>query len=159
MQDFRVGFGYDSHKFAPNRILKLGGIVVPFHLGLEAHSDGDVLIHTVCDAILGAAGLKDIGTFFPDTDIKWKNADSTKLLTTIVEKISADNWKINNLDCTLVLELPKIKPYVDEISNNLANLLHIESDRIAIKAKTNEGMDDIGAGTGIAAFAVVSISR
>ena len=104
MVDFRVGFGYDSHRFAPDRPLVIGGIAIPYELGLAAHSDGDVLIHAVCDALLGAAGLKDIGTWFPDTDSTWKNADSTVLLTKVMELMTSRGWQVNNLDCTLVLE-------------------------------------------------------
>ena len=131
MMDFRVGFGYDSHRFAPDRPLVIGGVVIPYELGLAAHSDGDVLLHAVCDALLGAAGLKDIGTYFPDTDSAWKNADSTMLLTKVVDLISDKGWKVNNLDCTLVLEKPKMKPHVDQIIIRLAELLRVEPDRIA----------------------------
>lgn len=159
MNELRVGIGYDSHRFAPGRPLVLGGIAVPYHLGLAAHSDGDVLIHAVCDAILGAAGLKDIGTWFLDTDSKWKNADSTILLSTVVEKIRENGWKVNNLDCTLVLELPKLKAFNEQITNSLANLLNISADRVAVKAKTNEKMGFTGSGEGIAAIAVVTIVK
>ena len=159
MTDFRVGFGYDSHRFAPDRPLVIGGIVIPYELGLAAHSDGDVLLHAVCDALLGAAGLKDIGTYFPDTDSTWKNADSTMLLTKVVDLISDKGWKVNNLDCTLVLEKPKMKPHVDQIIIRLAELLRVEPDRIAVKAKTNEKMGFTGAGEGIAAVAAVSLIK
>ena len=159
MTDFRVGFGYDSHRFAPDRPLVIGGVVIPYELGLAAHSDGDVLLHAVCDALLGAAGLKDIGTYFPDTDSAWKNADSTMLLTKVVDLISDKSWKVNNLDCTLVLEKPKMKPHVDQIIIRLAELLRVEPDRIAVKAKTNEKMGFTGAGEGIAAVAAVSLIK
>lgn len=159
MTDFRVGFGYDSHRFAPDRPLVIGGVVIPYELGLAAHSDGDVLLHAVCDALLGAAGLKDIGTYFPDTDSTWKNADSTMLLTKVVDLISDKGWKVNNLDCTLVLEKPKMKPHVDQIIIRLAELLRVEPDRIAVKAKTNEKMGFTGAGEGIAAVAAVSLIK
>ncbi len=159
MTDFRVGFGYDSHRFAPDRPLVIGGVVIPYELGLAAHSDGDVLLHAVCDALLGAAGLKDIGTYFPDTDSAWKNADSTMLLTKVVDLISDKGWKVNNLDCTLVLEKPKMKPHVDQIIIRLAELLRVEPDRIAVKAKTNEKMGFTGAGEGIAAVAAVSLIK
>ena len=157
--DFRVGFGYDSHRFAPGRPLVIGGVVVPYELGLAAHSDGDVLIHAVCDALLGAAGLKDIGTWFPDTDDTYKNADSTLLLAKVVEVIKERGWQVNNLDCTLVLEKPKMKPHIDAIVNKLSGLLGVESDQVAVKAKTNEKMGFTGAGEGIAATAVVSLVR
>ena len=159
MTDFRVGFGYDSHRFAPDRPLVIGGVVIPYELGLAAHSDGDVLIHAVCDALLGAAGLRDIGTDFPDTDPTWKNADSTKILAKVVELIAEKGWRVNNLDCTLVLEKPKMKPYIELIINRLTKLLCVEPDRVAIKAKTNEKMGFTGAGEGIAATAAVSLAK
>ena len=159
MTDFRVGFGYDSHRFAPDRPLVIGGVVIPYELGLAAHSDGDVLIHAVCDALLGAAGLKDIGTYFPDTDNTWKNADSTMLLSKVVDLVTERGWRVNNLDCTLILEKPKMKPYVEQIINRLAELLRVESNRIAVKAKTNEKMGFTGAGEGIAAVAAVSLAK
>lgn len=159
MTDFRVGFGYDSHRFAPNRPLVIGGIVIPYELGLAAHSDGDVLIHAVCDALLGAAGLRDIGTYFPDNDPTWKNADSTILLAKVVGLITEKGWKVNNLDCTLILEKPKMKPHVERIILRLAELLRIEPDRVAVKAKTNEKMGFTGAGEGIAATAAASIVK
>lgn len=159
MTDFRVGFGYDSHRFAPDRPLVIGGIVIPYELGLAAHSDGDVLIHAVCDALLGAAGMRDIGTYFPDNDPTWKNVDSTKLLAKVVKLVEGKGWKVNNLDCTLVLEKPKMKPHVEQIINRLAELLHVETDRVAVKAKTNEKMGFTGAGEGIAATAAVSLAK
>ena len=159
MTDFRVGFGYDSHRFAPDRPLVIGGVVIPYELGLAAHSDGDVLIHAVCDALLGAAGLKDIGTYFPDTDNTWKNADSTLLLAKVVDLISGKGWKVNNLDCTLILEKPKMKPHVDSIIARLSALLRVDAERVAVKAKTNEKMGFTGAGEGIAATAAVSLVK
>ncbi|MCR4872228.1 MAG: 2-C-methyl-D-erythritol 2,4-cyclodiphosphate synthase [Bacteroidales bacterium] len=157
--DFRVGFGYDSHRFAPGRPLVIGGVVVPYELGLAAHSDGDVLIHAVCDALLGAAGLKDIGTWFPDTDDTYKNADSTLLLAKVVEVIKDKGWQVNNLDCTLVLERPKMKPHIDNIILKLSQLLDVSSENIAVKAKTNEKMGFTGAGEGIAAVAAVTLRK
>ncbi len=157
--DFRVGFGYDSHRFAPGRPLVIGGVVVPYELGLAAHSDGDVLIHAVCDALLGAAGLKDIGTWFPDTDDTYKNADSTLLLAKVVEVIKEKGWQVNNLDCTLVLERPKMKPHIDNIILRLSQLLDVSPENIAVKAKTNEKMGFTGAGEGIAAVAAVTLRK
>ena len=157
--DFRVGFGYDSHRFAPGRPLVIGGVVVPYELGLAAHSDGDVLIHAVCDALLGAAGLKDIGTWFPDTDDTYKNADSTLLLAKVVEVIKERGWQVNNLDCTLVLERPKMKPHIDNIILKLSQLLDVSSENIAVKAKTNEKMGFTGAGEGVAAVAAVTLRK
>ena len=155
--DFRVGFGYDSHRFAPDRPLVIGGVAIPYELGLAAHSDGDVLIHAVCDALLGAAGLKDIGTWFPDTDDTYKNADSTLLLAKVVDVIHGKSWVVNNLDCTLVLERPKMKPYIDDIILKLSQLLALSSENIAVKAKTNEKMGFTGVGEGIAAVAAVTL--
>ena len=157
--DFRVGFGYDSHRFAPGRPLVIGGVVVPYELGLAAHSDGDVLIHAVCDALLGAAGLKDIGTWFPDTDDTYKNADSTLLLAKVVEVVKERGWQVNNLDCTLVLERPKMKPHIDNIILKLSQLLDVSSENIAVEAKTNEKMGFTGAGEGIAAVAAVTLRK
>lgn len=157
--DFRVGFGYDSHRFAPGRPLVIGGVVVPYELGLAAHSDGDVLIHAVCDALLGAAGLKDIGTWFPDTDDTYKNADSTLLLAKVMEVVKERGWQVNNLDCTLVLERPKMKPHIDNIILKLSQLLDVSSENIAVKAKTNEKMGFTGAGEGIAAVAAVTLRK
>lgn len=157
--DFRVGFGYDSHRFAPERPLVIGGVAIPYELGLAAHSDGDVLIHAVCDALLGAAGLKDIGTWFPDTDDTYKNADSTQLLAKVVDVIHGKGWVVNNLDCTLVLEKPKMKPYIDDIVLKLSELLVLPSEGIAVKAKTNEKMGFTGAGEGIAAVAAVTLRK
>ena len=155
--DYRVGFGYDSHRFAPGRPLVIGGIVIPYELGLAAHSDGDVLIHAVCDALLGAAGLKDIGTWFPDNDDTWKGADSTVLLTKVMELLAERGWQVNNLDCTLVLEKPKMKPYIDKIIEKLSSILQTSQDQIAVKAKTNEKMGFTGAGEGIAAVTLRKI--
>ncbi len=155
--DFRVGFGYDSHRFAPERPLVLGGIRVPFEMGLAAHSDGDVLIHALCDALLGAAGLKDIGTHFPDNDNQFKNIDSKILLANVVDLIHQKGWRVNNVDCTLILEKPKMKPYIDSMIEVLSGILKIDSSRLSIKAKTNEKMGFTGHGEGIAATAIVSL--
>lgn len=155
--DFRVGFGYDSHRFAPNRPLVLGGIRIPFALGLAAHSDGDALIHALCDALLGAAALKDIGSHFPDTDQKFENIDSKILLSKVVQLLSQKGWRINNVDCTLILEKPKMKDFIDPMVDTLSPILRIDASRISIKAKTNEKMGFTGQGEGIAATAIVSI--
>ena len=155
--DFRIGFGYDSHRFAPGRPLVLGGIRIPFDLGLAAHSDGDVLIHAICDSLLGAAALKDIGTHFPDNDSSFQNIDSKILLTKVVALLRKEGWRINNLDCTLILEQPKMKPHIDDMIETLASILQTDTSRISIKAKTNEKMGFAGRGEGIAATAAVSI--
>lgn len=155
--DFRVGFGYDSHRFAPDRPLVLGGVHIPFEQGLAAHSDGDVLIHALCDALLGAAALKDIGTHFPDTDGAFEGIDSTLLLARVVKLLHKKGWRVNNIDCTLILEQPKMKPYIDEMTQQLSRLLDLDPDRCSIKAKTNEKMGFTGHGEGIAATVVASI--
>lgn len=155
--DFRVGFGYDSHRFAPDRPLVLGGVHIPFEQGLAAHSDGDVLIHALCDALLGAAALKDIGTHFPDTDGAFEGIDSTLLLARVVELLHKKGWRVNNIDCTLILEQPKMKPYIDEMTQQLSRLLDLDPDHCSIKAKTNEKMGFTGHGEGIAATVVASI--
>lgn len=155
--NFRIGFGYDSHRFAPERPLVIGGIRIPYELGLAAHSDGDVLIHALCDALLGAAGLKDIGTYFPDTDKQFENIDSTLLLQKVVDLLHEKGWLVNNVDCTLILEKPKMKPYIDGMINRLSELLQIDHSQMAIKAKTNEKMGFVGRGEGIAATAIVSL--
>lgn len=157
--DFRVGFGYDSHRFAPDRPLVLGGVHIPFEQGLAAHSDGDVLIHALCDALLGAAALKDIGTHFPDTDGAFEGIDSTLLLARVVELLHKKGWRVNNIDCTLILEQPKMKPYIDEMTQQLSRLLDLDPDRCSIKAKTNEKMGFTGRGEGIAAMVVITIQQ
>lgn len=157
--DIRAGFGYDSHRLATGRKLMIGGVEIPFHKGSIAHSDGDVLIHAICDAFLGAAGLHDIGTCFPDNDPQYKNIDSTILLSSTKELLSRQQWIVNNIDATVVLEEPKLAPYKEKIKETLAKLLHIEKSRIAIKAKTNEKMGDVGSGEGVIAFAAVTIMK
>ena len=157
--DFRVGFGYDSHRFTPDRPLVIGGICIPYELGLAAHSDGDVLIHALCDALLGAAGLKDIGTYFPDNDCTYLNIDSKILLNKVMQLLQAQAWQVNNVDGTLILEHPKMKPHIDAMKSTLAPLLHLEEDRLSIKAKTNEKMGYTGAGEGVAATVVVTIIK
>lgn len=157
--DFRVGIGYDSHRFVPERPLVIGGIRIPFEQGLKAHSDGDVLIHAICDALLGAAALKDIGTHFPDNDARFKNADSAVLLSGVATLLSERDWRVNNLDCVIVAEQPKMKPYIDRITERLATLLQTDPASISVKAKTNEQMGFTGAGEGIAAVAVTTIIK
>lgn len=155
--NFRVGIGYDSHKFAPNRPLVIGGIRIPFDKGLAAHSDGDVLIHALCDALLGAAALKDIGTHFPDTDDQFTNIDSKRLLSTVVDLLFQKGWQVNNVDCTLVMETPKMSPFIDDMMGTLTPLLHITPSQMSIKAKSNEKMGFTGSGEGVASVVIVSI--
>ena len=145
----RIGYGYDSHRFEVGRRLMLGGVYIPEADGLKGHSDADVLIHAVIDALLGAAAVGDIGSHFPDTDAKWKGADSAMLLTSVVEEIHAAGYRVGNIDATVVCERPKLRPYVDAIRLRLAELLRTDVGAVSVKGKTNEKMDDIGAGIGI----------
>lgn len=150
----RIGFGYDSHRFADGRPLVLGGVTIPYDRGLAAHSDGDVLIHAIIDALLGAAALGDIGSHFPDTDSKWKGADSGDLLAAVVHEVRAAGYTIGNIDATVICEQPKLRPCVDFIREHLAELMRVGKGHISVKAKTNEKMDDVGAGIGIEVHAV-----
>ena len=150
----RVGFGYDSHRFEEGRRLVLGGVEFPGETGLKGHSDADVLIHAIIDALLGAAALGDIGSHFPDTDEKWKGADSAKLLEAVVGEVAAAGYRVGNVDATVVCERPKLRPKVDEIRARLARLLDISTSQLSIKGKTNEKLDDVGAGLGIEVHAV-----
>lgn len=156
---FRTGFGYDSHVFRQGGRLVLGGVEFPGHDGLSAHSDGDVLIHAAIDAIFGAAALGDIGSHFPDSDPRWKGADSTKLLSAAVEEAASAGWQVANLDATVVCESPKIAPRAAAIRETLAALLRTDVACVSVKGKTNERMDDVGAGRGIAAYAAVLLAR
>lgn len=154
----RIGIGYDSHKFVEGRKLFLGGVEIPYGYGLLAHSDGDVLIHALIDAVLGALNLGDIGMFFPDTDPHYKDIRSTILLQKINDLLSERNAKIINIDSVLMLEIPKISPYTEEMKNMLSQILNIQKERISIKAKTNEGMGFVGKKEGIASIVVVLIN-
>lgn len=151
---FRVGYGYDSHRFEEGRPLMLGGVHIPHPAGLRGHSDADVLIHAVIDALLGAAALGDIGSHFPDTDEKWRGADSARLLEAVAKEIADAGFTVSNIDATVICEAPKLRPHVDEIRKRLAALLGIEVSQVSVKGKTNEKMDDVGAGIGIEAHCV-----
>lgn len=145
----RVGFGYDSHRFEAGRPLMLGGVHIPDAPGLKGHSDADVLIHAVIDALLGAAARGDIGSHFPDTDPQWKGADSAQLLASVVAEIHAAGYTVGNIDATVICERPKLRPHVDAIRARLAALLQVDVGCVSVKGKTNEKMDDVGAGVGI----------
>lgn len=149
----RIGYGYDSHIFQEGRKLFLGGVYFEGETGLKGHSDADVLLHAVIDALLGAAALGDIGSHFPDTDEKWRGADSAKLLESVVDEIENAGYKLGNLDATVICEKPKLRPKVDAIRKRLAELLKADISQISVKGKTNEKMDDVGAGKGILAHA------
>jgi 2-C-methyl-D-erythritol 2,4-cyclodiphosphate synthase len=159
MIPFRIGFGYDSHRFETGRRLVLGGVEFPGETGLAGHSDADVLVHAVIDALLGAAGLGDIGTLFPDTDAAWKDADSARLLAIVVARVRDAGWRIGNVDATVICERPKLKPRVDAVRERLASLLGVEPGDVSVKGKTNEKMDATGQGVGIAVHCVALIAR
>ena len=154
----RVGFGYDSHVFEPGKPLVLGGVLVPDCDGLKAHSDGDALIHAVIDALLGAAALGDIGSHFPDTDDRWKGADSRELLRRAAYELGCAGYKIENVDATVICARPKLRPFVDLIRASLAELMGVGVGRVSVKGKTNEQMDDVGAGKGVVVHAVALLS-
>lgn len=140
----RIGLGYDLHKLVPNRELVIGGIIIPYHLGEEAHSDGDVLIHAIIDSLFGAAALGDIGTHYPPSEKKWKDISSIILLEDCNKKILDNGYRIGNIDCTIILEKPKINPHVDLIREKLSSILKIDKNQISIKGKTKEGVDATG---------------
>jgi 2-C-methyl-D-erythritol 2,4-cyclodiphosphate synthase len=152
-----IGFGYDVHRFKKGRKLFLGGVEIPSKKGLDGHSDADVLIHALMDSLLGAAGENDIGHFFPNTDMKYKNISSVKLLEIVVKTLNKKKFKINNVDITIIAEEPKIYPYIDSMKEILSKVLSIKKERIAVKATTNECMGFIGRGEGICAMAVASL--
>ena len=154
----RIGFGYDSHVFEEGKPLVLGGVFIPDCAGLKAHSDGDVLIHALIDALFGAAAMGDIGSHFPDTDERWKGADSGELLRRAVSEIRGAGYKIENVDATVICERPKLRPFVDLIRASLAEMMGVGIGRISVKGKTNEQMDDVGAGKGVVVHAVALLA-
>lgn len=155
----RIGFGYDSHRFEAGRRLVLGGVEFPGEVGLKGHSNADVLIHAIIDALLGAAALGDIGSHFPDTEEKWKDADSTTLLNAVAKEIRGAGYVIGNIDATIICEKPKILPAVELIRERLGEVMNVGKGRISIKGKTNEKLDDIGAGLGIEVHAVALLEN
>jgi 2-C-methyl-D-erythritol 2,4-cyclodiphosphate synthase/2-C-methyl-D-erythritol 4-phosphate cytidylyltransferase len=157
--NFRNGFGYDSHRFASNKKLILGGVEIPFDKGLQGHSDADALIHAICDSLLGAAGCGDIGRHFPDNDPKYKNISSVILLKSVKIIIEAKGFLINNVDATVVMEMPRLAPYAAQMVSNIALALDIAEPCVNIKAKTNEGMGFTGRNEGIAAFATATVTE
>ncbi len=150
----RIGHGFDAHCFAPGRPLMLGGVAVPHDRGLEAHSDGDVLIHALCDALLGAAGLGDIGRHFPDSNAEFKGVDSRELLRRVVELLTECRMRVGNVDVTVVAQAPRLAPHIPAMCAHLAADLNIDVTRVNVKATTTEGMGYAGRGEGIAAHAV-----
>ena len=155
----RIGTGWDLHKLKKGRKLMIGGIDIPYHLGEEAHSDGDVLIHAVIDAILGAAALGDIGTHFPPSDPQYKDVSSILLLEKTAELLTDAGYRIINLDTTVILQKPKLKPFINEIREKLAVALTLNIDRISVKAKTKEEMDATGEGKAVESIASVLIEE
>lgn len=155
----RIGSGYDVHKLVEGRKLVLGGMEIPFEKGLLGHSDADVLLHAIMDALLGAAALGDIGKHFPDSYQKYKDADSLKLLSEVLYLISEKGYCIMNLDATIIAQRPKLAPYIPGMRENIANVLGIEMDQVNVKATTEEGLGFTGAGEGIAATAVCLLNE
>jgi 2-C-methyl-D-erythritol 2,4-cyclodiphosphate synthase len=155
----RIGFGYDVHKLVENRKLILGGIEIPFTKGTLGHSDGDALIHAVCDALLGALALRDIGYHFPDTSEEFKDIDSKILLRQTTEMIRARGWEIGNIDSTICLEKPKLAGYISLMQSTLAQVMDIDPDQISVKATTTETMGFVGTGEGVAVYAVALLQR
>lgn len=157
--NFRIGFGFDTHRLVEGRPLVLGGITIPHPTGLLGHSDADALLHAICDALLGAANLRDIGFHFPDTDPRYKGIDSRKLLSGTVELLHEKGYLIGNVDCTIVAEAPKLNPHVPAMQEVIAPLLQVDIDCVSIKATRNEGMDAIGNQEGMKVYAVALIYK
>jgi 2-C-methyl-D-erythritol 2,4-cyclodiphosphate synthase len=155
----RVGFGYDVHKLTPGRKLILGGIEIPNAVGCLAHSDGDVLIHAVIDALLGAAGLRDIGFHFPDTAQQYQNIDSTILLEKTVELLQSKGYTAGNIDTTVCLQRPKLKEYIPRMQEKMAGIMKLQPDHVSVKATTSEGLGFTGREEGIAVYAVALVNR
>lgn len=159
MNNIKVGFGYDVHVFAPNRELWLGGIKIEHFLGLSGHSDADVLIHALCDALLGAANLRDIGFHFPDTANEFKNIDSKILLKRTMSLIREKGYEFGNADCTVCAEAPKLNQHIPAMQECLSGVMHVEADSISIKATTSEKVGFVGRNEGMAAYATVLIYK
>jgi len=157
-QNFRIGFGYDVHAFSVDRKLILGGIEIPHTKGLKGHSDADVLIHAICDAMLGALAMGDIGEHFPDTDPKWKGTDSKIFLEEINKMLADSGYLIANIDSTLVIEKPKIAPHIKKIRERLSGILSINIEQVSVKATTSERLGFVGREEGVAAFATILIT-
>lgn len=154
----KIGFGFDTHQLVENRPLVIGGITIDHYKGSLGHSDGDVLIHALCDAILGAMGLADIGTHFPDYDPKLEGIDSKLILQQVIELMIQEGYSINNIDTTIVLQKPKLMPHIDDMKEALCKVLSVDKKSIAIKAKTSEKIGFIGREEGVSAYAVVLLS-
>ncbi len=157
--EFRAGIGTDVHRLVEGRKLMLGGIQIPFAMGLLGHSDGDAVLHAVSDALLGAAGMGDIGTLFPDTDPKWKDADSKGFVLTVKEKLNEKKWEVVNVDVTIHAEQPRLEAFKGQIKRVIAGLLQIDFNAVNVKAKTNNGLGEIGEGEAIGATAVAMLRK
>jgi 2-C-methyl-D-erythritol 2,4-cyclodiphosphate synthase len=157
--DYRVGIGTDIHRVVEGRRLMLGGVYIPYPAGLLGHSDGDVALHAIIDALLGAAGMGDIGTLFPDTDMQWKDADSKMFLYSVKEQLEKKQWEVVNVDLTIHTEAPKLGPLKGQIRRCIAGLLGMDFAAVNVKAKTNEGLGEIGAGEAMAATAVALLRK
>ena len=155
----RIGHGYDVHAFGDGDKIVIGGAVIPHSRGLIAHSDGDVLLHALCDALLGAAALGDIGKHFPDTDMQYRNADSRSLLRMVYSKVKAKGWQLGNADMTIVAQKPRMANYISHMVQNIAADLQADNDQINVKATTTEKLGFTGREEGIAAYAVVLLSK
>jgi 2-C-methyl-D-erythritol 2,4-cyclodiphosphate synthase len=157
--DYRVGIGTDIHRVVEGRRLMLGGVYIPYPAGLLGHSDGDVALHAIIDALLGAAGMGDIGTLFPDTDMQWKDADSKMFLYSVKEQLEKKQWEVVNVDLTIHTEAPKLGPLKGQIRRCIAGLLGMDFAAVNVKAKTNEGLGEIGAGEAMAATAIALLRK
>ncbi len=155
----RVGMGYDVHKLTEGRKLILGGVEIPYEKGLLGHSDADVLVHAVMDALLGAAALGDIGKHFPDTDPQYKGISSIRLLEHVGRRMDGEGYVIENIDATIIAQRPKMRPYIDQMRENMANALGIETDQINVKATTEEGLGFTGSGEGISSQAICAVEK
>lgn len=157
--NFRTGIGYDIHRLEENRDLIIGGIKIPYEKGLLGHSDADVLVHAIIDALLGSLALQDIGTLFPDTDPKYKGADSIELLKHVYSMVKENGYLINNIDSNIIAQAPKMMPYIPQIKEKLANVLELDVNDISIKAKTKEHLDSVGEKKAIESHAVVTVYK
>ncbi len=154
----KIGFGYDSHRFKEGDYIVIGGERIAFNQGLDAHSDGDVLLHALCDALLGAVALGDIGKHFPDHDPQFKDIDSSELVKRVRSEVAGKNYLVGNIDSTIILERPKLADHIHKMQQNISQLLEISIDDVNVKATTNEGMGFVGRGEGVAAYVVVTLS-
>jgi len=157
--EFKVGQGYDAHRFETGRRLVIGGVDIKYEKGLAGHSDADVLVHAIMDSLLGAAGMGDIGVHFPDDDPRWRGANSVELLEKVTRLLQDKGWWVNNVDCTVVAERPKLAPYIDAMRENLAKAMQTTPENVNVKATTTEGMGFAGEGMGMEAYAVASIIK